>query len=144
MAGHIAINKTGMVSTPTENFQIHEKDYMSNYWCDHSGKELACQCRKHNRHGFYLWVRKMPWRREWLPTPQFLPGESHGQRSLVSYSPWCRKESDTTEATNRGTTGVMSGKKTNVKMVIEIVLFLCMESNQNLPDRMFYMWNVYH
>ena len=34
---------------------------------------------------------------EWLPTPVFLPGESHGQRSLVGYSPWGPKESDTTE-----------------------------------------------
>ena len=41
--------------------------------------------------------RKIPWRREWLPTPVFLPGKSHGQRSLVGYSPWGRKESDTTE-----------------------------------------------
>ena len=31
--------------------------------------------------------REMPWRREWLPTSVFLPGESHGQRSLASYSP---------------------------------------------------------
>ena len=38
-----------------------------------------------------------PWRREWLPTGVLLPGESHGQRSLVGYSPWVRKESDTTE-----------------------------------------------
>ena len=37
---------------------------------------------------------KIPWRREWLPTPVFLPGESHGQRSLVDYSPWGSKESD--------------------------------------------------
>ena len=44
-----------------------------------------------------LWVRKIPWRRKWLPTPVFLPGESHGQRSLVGHSPWGRKESDTTE-----------------------------------------------
>ena len=42
-------------------------------------------------------VKKIPWRREWLPTPVFLPGESHGQRSLVGYSPWGHKESDTTE-----------------------------------------------
>ena len=34
------------------------------------------------------WVAKIPWRREWLPTPVFLPGESHGQRSLSGYSPW--------------------------------------------------------
>ena len=39
------------------------------------------------------------WRRKWQPTPLFLPGESHGQKSLVGYSPWGRKESDTTEVT---------------------------------------------
>ena len=43
------------------------------------------------------WVRKIPWRREWLPTPVFLPGEFHGQRSLVGYSPWGHKELDTTD-----------------------------------------------
>ena len=43
------------------------------------------------------WVRKIPWRRKWQPTPVFVPGESHGQRSLAGYSPWGRKESDTTE-----------------------------------------------
>ena len=39
----------------------------------------------------------MHWRRKWQPTPVFLPGESHGQRSLVGFSPWGRTESDTTE-----------------------------------------------
>ena len=48
-----------------------------------SGKELTCQCSRHKRHGFDPWVRKIPWRRAWQPTPVFLPGESHGQRSLV-------------------------------------------------------------
>ena len=43
------------------------------------------------------WVEKIPWRREWQLTPVFLPGESHGQRSPVSYSLWGHKESDTTE-----------------------------------------------
>ena len=43
------------------------------------------------------WVRKIPWRREWLPTLVLLPGESHGQRSLVGSSPWGHKESDITE-----------------------------------------------
>ena len=46
---------------------------------------------------FDLWVRKTPWSRKWQPTPVFLPGESHGQRSLEEHSPWGRKESDTTE-----------------------------------------------
>ena len=44
-------------------------------------------------------IRKIPWRRAWQPTPVFLPGESHGQRSLAGYSPQGRKESDTTEVT---------------------------------------------
>ena len=48
-----------------------------------------------------LWSldREDPWRRKWQPTPVFLSGKSHGQRSLVGYSPWCRKESDPTEHT---------------------------------------------
>jgi len=49
-----------------------------------SGKESACHCR---RHEFDPWLRKIPWRREWQPTPVTLPGKSHGQRSLVGYSP---------------------------------------------------------
>ena len=46
---------------------------------------------------FDPWVRKIHWRREWLPTPVFLPRESHGQRSLGVYSPEGHKELDTTE-----------------------------------------------
>ena len=42
-------------------------------------------------------VWKIPWRRRWQPTPVLLPGKSHGQRSLVGYSLWGLKESDTTE-----------------------------------------------
>ena len=52
---------------------------------------------QHLRPGFHLEVRTTPWRRGWLPTPVFLPGEFHGQRNLLSCSPWGRKESDTTE-----------------------------------------------
>ena len=55
-------------------------------------KNLQCRI-----HGFDPWVRMIPWRREWLPIPVFLPGKSRGQRSLVGYSPWGRKELDTTE-----------------------------------------------
>ena len=46
------------------------------------------------------WVGKIPWRREWQPTPVFLPREFHGQRSLAGYSPWSRTELDTTEQLN--------------------------------------------
>ena len=45
------------------------------------------------------WVRKIPWSRKWQPTPIFLPGESHGQRSLVGYIPWGHKELDMIEVT---------------------------------------------
>ena len=58
-----------------------------------SGKE-SCQCRRCKRCGFDPWVRKIPWRRKWQPTPIFLPRKSHGQRSLVGYG---RKESDVTD-----------------------------------------------
>ena len=53
---------------------------------------ICLQCRTHRRHGFYPWVRKTPWKRAWQPVPVFLPGESHGQRSLADYSPQGRKE----------------------------------------------------
>ena len=52
------------------------------------GKEHAWLCRRHRRPGFHPWVGKTLWRREWRPSPVFLPGESHGQRSLVGYSLW--------------------------------------------------------
>ena len=48
-----------------------------------SGNESACQCR---RGGFDPWIGKIPLRRKWQPTPVFLPGKSHGQRSLAGYS----------------------------------------------------------
>ena len=56
-----------------------------------SSKDSTCQCR---RCGFDSWVGKISWRREWQPTPVFLPEESHGQRSLAGYSPWGCKELD--------------------------------------------------
>ena len=64
---------------------------------------LVAQTVKHLPAMQETWVRSLggegsiPWRRKWQPTPVFLPGESHGWRSLAGYSPWGRKESDTTE-----------------------------------------------
>ena len=69
------------------------------WWCQ--CKEPACQCRRCKRHKFDPWLGKIPWRREWQPTPVILPGESHGQRSLVGYSPWGCKELDMTEQLTR-------------------------------------------
>ena len=57
-------------------------------------QRVRLQCR---RLGWDLWVRKIPWRKEWLPTPVFLPGESHKQRSFVGYSHWGYTKLDTTE-----------------------------------------------
>ena len=61
-------------------------------------KCLPVQETKETR--FESWVKKIPWRRAWLPTPAFLPGESHGPRSLAGYSPRDRKQSDVTERLN--------------------------------------------
>jgi len=72
-----------------------------------SGKKIHLWCRKHRRHGFDPWVGTIPWRRAWKLTPVFLPREPHGQRSLVGYSLWGHKESDTTEANEQACT---SGK----------------------------------
>ena len=62
--------------------------------------ESTCQCK---RCRFNLWVKKMLWRRKWQPTSVLLPGKFHGQGSLVGYSLWDCKESDTTERTAHST-----------------------------------------
>ena len=62
-----------------------------------NGKEPACQCRRSKRCGFSSWVGKIPWRVKWQPSPVFLPGESHGERSLAGCSPWGHREWGTTE-----------------------------------------------
>ena len=54
------------------------------------------QFRSHKRLGLDPWVGKIPRRRSWQPSPVFLPGGSHGQRSLAGYSSWGHKESDRT------------------------------------------------
>ena len=68
------------------------------------GKEPAC---RHRRCEFDPWVRKIPWRREWQPTPVFLPGESRSQRSLAGYSPCGDKALDTFEETLHTYTGCL-------------------------------------
>ena len=78
---------------------VLENLFTGQQWKSKGG--LAAQRLKHlparRETGFNPWVRKIPWRRKWQPTPEFLPGESHGRRSLVGYSPRGRKESDRTE-----------------------------------------------
>ena len=62
-----------------------------------NGKESAYQCRKCRTQRFDPWAGKIPWRRKWQPDPAFLPGKSHGQRSLAGYSPWGLEESEMIE-----------------------------------------------
>ena len=68
------------------------------------GKESVCQCRRCKRCGFDPWVKKIPWSKKWHPTPVFLPGKFHGQRSVAGYSPmglwrvrhdWATEHTDT-------------------------------------------------
>ena len=77
--------------------QSHTHTHKKSFPGGASGKEPSCQCKRNKRHGFDSWVRKIPCRRKWQPTPVLLPGKFHGWRSLVGYSPWGCKESDTTE-----------------------------------------------
>ena len=64
-----------------------------------SAKEPACQCRRCKSTGLIPGSGRFPWRKAWQPTPGFLPGKSHGQRSLEGQSPRSHRASDTTEVT---------------------------------------------
>ena len=83
------------------------------YLMDLIRASLVAQRLKHLPAMRETWVQslgqKIPWRRKWQPTPVFLPGESHGQRSLVGYSPQGRKESDTTERLHYGSDAIGKG-----------------------------------
>ena len=76
--------------------RIHLTKIIQGFPGGSSGEQPACQCRRHKRCGISSWVGKIPWGREWQPTPVLSPGESHGQRSLAGYSPWGPKELDMT------------------------------------------------
>ena len=91
--------KAGMTMSPAplHRYTLEKSEWHWGLPRWHSGKESACQWRRHKRHRFNPWVRKIPWNRKWQPTPVFFPGKFHRQRSLVSYSPWGCKESDTAE-----------------------------------------------
>ena len=87
------VAQTGLQKMWRKFTQLHKLNIlwaslMAQWWRIH----LKC-----GRCGFDPWVGKMSWRKKWQPTPVFLPGKFHGQRSLAGYSPWGCKESDTTE-----------------------------------------------
>ena len=99
--GHEYTNKLDMWSvlyTESTNFVLYVENTTVFIWkCQvlswwHSCKESFC--RRHTGNTYSAPVSRFPWRRKWQPTPVFLPGKSHGQRSLTGYSPWCHKELD--------------------------------------------------
>ena len=73
-----------------EEYRAHPRPW-SIKWERQTERQARDTSAAHKRHGFGPWVGKIPWKREWQPTPVFLPGKSHGQRSLVGYSPWGAK-----------------------------------------------------
>ena len=81
--------------TPTHNVVIRASQDGA------SSKESAGQCKRHQRRRLDPWVGKIPSSRKWQPTSVFLPGKSHTQRSLASYSPWGCKALDMTEQLSR-------------------------------------------
>ena len=74
---------------------------------------------------FDPWVGKIPCKRAWQPTPVFLPGESHGQRSLVGYSPWSHNELDVTEVTEH------VNHATLAQNMLDMVILLQWKVNEN-------------
>ena len=96
-------------------------------------ERICLQC---GRPRFDPWVGKIPWRREWLPTPVFLTGESHGQRSLVGYSQWGHKESDSTEWLTRLLFAVCHVQwwvfLTEVQLIYNVVLVSGVQQNDSV------------
>ena len=111
----ISISKPLLAAPSTENKIF----FLCSLACHHrgtvglprwlSGKESAFQCRSCRSHMFNPWVRKIAWRRAWQSTPGFMPGESHGQKSLAGYSPWDHRRVRHDLATeHRGSTDPLS------------------------------------
>ena len=76
---------------PTIILATGDESYVWGFSGGTSSEKPTCQSRIYRRRGLDPWVGKIPWRREWLPTLVFLPGEFHGPKSLVGYSPWLAK-----------------------------------------------------
>ena len=90
----------GWVWTLSYNYRARiQAPPLTSFPGDAVGKESACQCRRYKRCGFDPWVRKIPWHKKWQPTPVFLPGKFHGQKSPAGYSSQGGKQSDMTEHT---------------------------------------------
>ena len=92
--------------------------------------ECKSICLQWRRPRFNPWVGKIPWRRKWQPPPVFLPGKSHGPRSLIDSSPWGHKESDTTEWLHFTSPPRSSGQKPDLLWPCQILDYI--------------LWNMIH
>ena len=101
---------------------------------------------QYERPGFVPGVGKIPWRREWLPTPVFWPGVFHGQRSLAGYSPWGRKESDTTVQLPLSLFTPLTNCSSSTMLTISTASFInkhqCMSSLTSPPSLESVSWMV--
>ena len=87
-------------------------------------QESACQRRGWKRRSFDPWSGNISSSRKWQPAPVFLPGESHGQRSLAGYSPWSHEESDTTEWVSTSTTATITILNNRLKLQVVMVVII--------------------
>ena len=110
-----------------------------------SGQESVCQCRRPRRCGFSPWFVKIPWRRNWQPTPVFLPGKSHEQRSLMGYHPWGQKELDMTQ--RRSTHTHLSLWSSLSPLPIPVLSHLFFHHIKSLGPffffKIFFMWTIF-
>ena len=93
---------------------------------------LCLQCR---RWWFDPWVRKIPWRMRWQPTPRFSPGESHGQRNPAAYSPWGRESWTQLKQLSAQTCILISRACLTPSLYDSLYLFLLQKKTQSL-------WNI--
>ena len=104
--------------------------------------------------GFNPWVGRIPWRRKWQSTPVLLPGKFHGERSLRGYSPWCRKESDSTEQLHLLTIRYILFQSYILKWICSLFNSLLFASSSVMPNIvvthkiccflvLFWFWIVY-
>ena len=106
-----------------------------------SGKKPTCPHRRCKRYGFKTWVRRIPWSTAWRPTPIFLPGESHGQRSQVGYSPQGRKELGMTEATQQ--VGIYNLIIEVIDSSNKLVLLVCILSGKLEQNTKYYIFMLF-
>ena len=107
-------------------FRGYNYRHLNHNWDFPGGSAVIfLQCRSYKRHRFDLWVRKIPFRRAWQPTPVFLPGKPHGQGRLVDDSPWGLEEPDTTEHTCPMVIYLNMGPSESLSSVVQSCLTLC-------------------